>query len=369
MAILSDRWIEHHAKNHNLITPFHSESKNHLEDGTPVTSYGLSSFGYDLSLGNSFRVFTTVVNNEIFFNANIEFEDGSKLDNVSITKPVTLNTDNLIIDPVNFNSDLTVLVENVKTIYIPPKGFMLGVAKERVKLARDFTGLCMEKSTLARCFTGDTKIALVDGTAPSFLEAIERVNNGERLFGYSVDHQGSVVVSELIKPRKIGTEKVIEVVLDSGDIIKCTPDHKFMTLEGVYIEAKDLKKDTSLISLIKVNLAANHKVVEIRYSENEVEDVYCLTAPEYGNFALEAGVFVKNCGLCVTVTPLEAGWEGYITLEISNKTDFPIKLTAGMGICQLLFFAGNEACEVSYSDRNGKYQNQPAEPVLPKRRD
>lgn len=39
-----------------------------------------------------------------------------------------------------------------------------------------------------------------------------------------------------------------------------------------------------------------------------------------GNFALDAGVFVSNCGLIVNVTPLEPEWEGYLTLEISNTT-------------------------------------------------
>jgi tRNA-splicing ligase RtcB len=40
----------------------------------------------------------------------------------------------------------------------------------------------------------------------------------------------------------------------------------------------------------------NHKVVSVEFL-NEVADVYCLTVPEYGNFALDAGVFVHNCGM------------------------------------------------------------------------
>ncbi|HEX8492829.1 MAG TPA: RtcB family protein [Pyrinomonadaceae bacterium] len=40
----------------------------------------------------------------------------------------------------------------------------------------------------------------------------------------------------------------------------------------------------------------NHKVVSVEILE-ETEDVYCLTVPEYGNFALDAGVFVHNCGM------------------------------------------------------------------------
>ncbi|HEY8678686.1 MAG TPA: RtcB family protein [Candidatus Dormibacteraeota bacterium] len=40
----------------------------------------------------------------------------------------------------------------------------------------------------------------------------------------------------------------------------------------------------------------NHKVVGVRILGRKA-DVYCLTVPEYGNFALDAGVFVHNCGM------------------------------------------------------------------------
>ncbi|HJU55345.1 MAG TPA: RtcB family protein [Pyrinomonadaceae bacterium] len=40
----------------------------------------------------------------------------------------------------------------------------------------------------------------------------------------------------------------------------------------------------------------NHKVISVEPLD-ETADVYCLTVPEYGNFALDAGVFVHNCGM------------------------------------------------------------------------
>lgn len=70
-------------------------------------------------------------------------------------------------------------------------------------------------------------------------------------------------------------------------------------------------------------------------------------------------------GVNCLATPLEAGWSGYVTLEFSNTTPLPVKMYAGEGCCQVLFMKGND-CLTSYADRNGKYQNQPAEPVLPK---
>ena len=64
-----------------------------------------------------------------------------------------------------------------------------------------------------------------------------------------------------------------------------------------------------------------------------------------------------RCGIIVNVTPLEAGWAGYVTIEISNTTPLPAVIYANEGICQFLFFK-NHQCEVTYAQRSGKYMNQ-----------
>lgn len=65
-----------------------------------------------------------------------------------------------------------------------------------------------------------------------------------------------------------------------------------------------------------------------------------------------------RAGLVCNVTPLEPGWEGNVTLEISNTTPLPAKVYANEGIVQVLFFEGDEECETSYADKKGKYQGQ-----------
>jgi dCTP deaminase len=65
-----------------------------------------------------------------------------------------------------------------------------------------------------------------------------------------------------------------------------------------------------------------------------------------------------RCGIIVNVTPLEPGWEGFVTLEFSNTTPLPAKIYAGEGACQFIFLKGSEPCSVSYADRAGKYMNQ-----------
>jgi dCTP deaminase len=69
--------------------------------------------------------------------------------------------------------------------------------------------------------------------------------------------------------------------------------------------------------------------------------------------------------MIVNVTPLEPGWEGYVTLEFSNTTPYPIKIYVNEGICQFLFFKGNTQCQTTYKDKSGKYMNQ-KDIVLPK---
>lgn len=65
-----------------------------------------------------------------------------------------------------------------------------------------------------------------------------------------------------------------------------------------------------------------------------------------------------RCGVIVNPTPLEPGWEGYVTLEFSNTTPLPAKIYANEGCAQMLFFQSDEQCETTYADRGGKYQNQ-----------
>jgi dCTP deaminase len=72
-----------------------------------------------------------------------------------------------------------------------------------------------------------------------------------------------------------------------------------------------------------------------------------------------------RCGIITNVTPFEPEWEGHVTLEVSNTTPLPAKIYANEGIVQVLFFESDDICEISYADRNGKYQKQ-TDITLPK---
>jgi len=65
-----------------------------------------------------------------------------------------------------------------------------------------------------------------------------------------------------------------------------------------------------------------------------------------------------RCGIVVNITPLEPGWEGHLTIEISNTTPLPARVYSFEGIAQVLFLEAGTAPDVTYADRKGKYQAQ-----------
>jgi dCTP deaminase len=65
-----------------------------------------------------------------------------------------------------------------------------------------------------------------------------------------------------------------------------------------------------------------------------------------------------RCGIVVNITPLEPGWEGHLTIEISNTTPLPARIYSYEGIAQVLFFEAGAMPEITYADRKGKYQAQ-----------
>jgi deoxycytidine triphosphate deaminase len=554
VTIKSDRWIQEMALQHGMIEPFQAEQ---VRGG--VISYGLSSYGYDMRVADEWKVFTNVFNT--------------------------------LVDPKHFDPRSFV---DLKADHcdIPPNSFVLARSVEYFRIPRRVLSVVLGKSTYARCFSANTRVALADGTSMSLEELSEQWEQGKAHWGYSIGQHGRIIVTLLEHPRYIGRDALIEVTLDNGEIIQCTPDHEFMLRDGAMLPAASLREGTSLMPLYtnlfrgyemvyqpltgyyvpthrladewnirhqiyedepsmhrhhldhsrcnnmpwnimrvpaqdhiryhnsdyydgpdfdpiehgrsisealerrasdpawrqkylhdqaerarlfwsdpkyapvraqlidqrtrywsdeanrlaqrerqnqywdnearrreraefsrsiwardngvrrtaqaeharSLNLRAeitgervrwaldtagsirgaarlldcdravfrrfpelladfrgtpgrNHKVAKVTELPG-THDVYCLSVPEAGNFALAAGVFVHNCGLIVNVTPLEPAWQGYVTIEISNTTPLPARVYANEGIAQVLFLESDEECMVSYADKSGKYQNQ-----------
>ena len=554
--IKSDKWIRRMAAEHRMIEPFESGQVREA-DGHRIVSYGTSSYGYDIRCSNEFKIFTNI--------------------NSTIVDPKAFDAKSF----VDFTGDVCI---------IPPNSFALARTVEYFRIPRSVLTICLGKSTYARCFRGDTRVALVDGTSATLEEMAHRAQLGELFWGYSIGPNGRVIVSLLDAPRFVGRDALMQIELDNGEVITTTPDHEFMLRDGLMRCASQLRTGHSLMPLYRdlfrgyemvyqpvsgymlpthrladewnlrggvyddlpgthrhhvdfdrrnnrpVNLVRmpasehirlhnaesygdgfdarahgdaisdalgrlaldaawsesfsqvqsqrsrafwsdpryadirdrvlehrrnaspetrerhraaalarfndpeerrahalrmraawasddgtrreaqasiarelrvreeigpdevraaldrtgsirgaarflscdrsvfrrfpdvvaafrgrspmrNHKVASVRELPGD-HDVYCVTVPEAGNFALEAGVFVSNCGIIVNVTPFEPEWEGYVTLEFSNTTPLPAKIYANEGVAQVIFFESDEVCETSYKDRGGKYQGQ-----------
>jgi dCTP deaminase len=153
--------------------------------------------------------------------------------------------------------------------------------------------------------------------------------------------------------RESGGQKIISYGLSSyGYDARCSDEFMIFTnVDNAIVDPKDFSNKSFVerktdVCVIPPNSFVLTRTIEYFRIPKDVL-VVCLGKSTYA-----------RCGLIVNVTPLEPGWEGHVTLEISNTTPLPARVYANEGIAQFLFFKGSSACEVSYADRAGKYMKQ-----------
>ena len=170
-----------------------------------------------------------------------------------------------------------------KNIYPYWKDFIVDIFRETRKDEEKINSVI-----LSGCFTGDTKVSLLDGRELSFLELLDEYGYNGKFWVYSCTSDGDVVpgLAHSVHKTKVSTRIAI-VKLDNGEEIRCTPDHRFMLRDGSYVEAKDLNVESSVMSLNECG------VVSVEIVDSCV-DVYDLEVDTYHNFALSSGVFVHN---------------------------------------------------------------------------
>lgn len=135
-------------------------------------------------------------------------------------------------------------------------------------------------------------------------------------------------------------------------IFEDSSDLTFSPLEDNSIPQKTVEFESGI--LLKPNqFVLGHSVEKIKVPDDHI--VVCM-----------AKSTIARWGVNVSVTPLEPGWEGFITLEIHNQRSCNVLLPVNIGIMQMLFFEGDQTPLKCYSDKGGKYQNQAKEPVTAK---
>jgi DNA gyrase subunit B len=110
----------------------------------------------------------------------------------------------------------------------------------------------VEGDSAGGCFFGETKIALTDGRDLTFKELVQEYKKGKRNYCYTIQNDGTIGIEQIKNPRKTKRNvNVIKVILDNGEEIICTPDHKFMLKDRSYKVAEDLTLRDSLMPLYR----------------------------------------------------------------------------------------------------------------------
>ncbi|MBI4449236.1 DNA topoisomerase (ATP-hydrolyzing) subunit B [Candidatus Woesearchaeota archaeon] len=108
----------------------------------------------------------------------------------------------------------------------------------------------VEGDSAGGCFSGDTKVALADGRDLTLRELVKEYEGGQEHFCYTIMDSGRIGIQKIMHPRVTKKDAtVLKVVLDNGEDIICTPDHKFMRRDGSYAEAHMLQVGDSVMPL------------------------------------------------------------------------------------------------------------------------
>jgi DNA gyrase subunit B len=110
----------------------------------------------------------------------------------------------------------------------------------------------VEGDSAGGCFAGETQVALADGRNLSFKEIVAEQAQGKEHFCYTIRRDGSIGVERILHPRITKTQaEVVRVTLDNGEVIICTPDHRFMLRDRSYKAASDLLPADALMPLYR----------------------------------------------------------------------------------------------------------------------
>jgi len=131
------------------------------------------------------------------------------------------------------------------------------------------------------CFSGNTKVRLADGRDISFIQLLEEYKSGKINYCFSINSNSEVIISQITDVSQYGESmKIVEITLDNGEIIECTPDHIFYDRQNNQILAKDLTEGLSLMPLyIKKSSEISDKDLLLRDKRNKLSEYYVVYDP------------------------------------------------------------------------------------------
>lgn len=116
----------------------------------------------------------------------------------------------------------------------------------------------------ALCLAGETEIPCLDGQ----IQTVQDLAELEKDFWlYSIDPSG-LVVPGLARARFSGLKRVVEIELDNGRVLRCSPDHRWVMRDGSFVAAGELVLGASLMPF-RVKHGASKKDRELGRIDHE----------------------------------------------------------------------------------------------------
>lgn len=140
-----------------------------------------------------------------------------------------------------------------------------------------------------KCLVGETRIPLLDGTTPMISELVDK-----EVWVYSCKADGTIVPGKARGRKTMEVTELLDVVLDNGCVIRCTPEHPFMLRNGEYIQAKDIVPNITRLMPVTTLGPAYGATAFIEVTTKQPIPVYDLEVDVWDNFALTAGIIVHN---------------------------------------------------------------------------
>lgn len=181
------------------------------------------------------------------------------------------------------------------------------------------------------CLAAGTMVDTPTGIAP-----IEVLRVGDRVFAYNHARQRPDC-ARVARTASTGVKPTMLVTLDNGQRVRCTPEHRWLRVDGSEVYARDLAPGVPLLSL---SAAGNGYAVAHVEHDGLCVPTYDIEVERDHNFALAAGVFVHNSQLELRVAAVLAR-DSVMAALFASGEDFHLK--TGELVARVAFGISTEA--------------------------
>lgn len=185
------------------------------------------------------------------------------------------------------------------------------------------------------CFKGDTLVATSQGD-----KRIDEIKAGDLV----LTRKG---FKKVTRAWCSGVKDCIDLTMDNGNHIVCTPEHRFITAQEEEIEAKDITPTTDLLHYVTMKDGAVFlSLGYVKHIESvlEKQKVYDLEVEDAHEFFAN-GVLVHNCSFVDELDELDTQTAMAVVKSINDRTRQQVE---GMRSCFIMFTTSSQGLKGTY---------------------